>query len=197
VAATGVLAATAFATATNILVDPDHADGYRPDLMPGATRSARQLTGTIAEEREITGAHLLAADLRLGLLLANEARHRTIERLFGVSRDQANLLTLIALGVAAQATHDQLKRMLKAPGGPNRGDTFLAVGVVNGLLHELAGESADEVPFFGPLVALALVGSVSRPYASRLLHDVRSASQELRGSFRHRYGHLVQRSRTR
>jgi hypothetical protein len=43
---------------------------------------------------------MLLVDLRGGLMLLNEARCRTVERVFGVQRDHVNMTTVIALLVA-------------------------------------------------------------------------------------------------
>jgi hypothetical protein len=54
---------------------------------------------TVAEQ--IAGATLLLSDVRVAFMLANHARHRAIERLFGVTPAQSNLATLIVLALLA------------------------------------------------------------------------------------------------
>ena len=136
---------------------------------------------------ESSGARLLFSDIRVACLLLNEARHRTIERLFGVSRDQSNIVTLIAVGVLAEAAHDKAEHVLRGPGGPTRTDAALGSAALKGVVHGIAGPSSDT---FGILVAIALLGGLSGPALGRSLHGIRALSHRTRLSFNHRYGHL-------
>ena len=143
---------------------------------------------------------LLASDMRIAFLLLNEARYRTIERLFGVSRDQANLVTAIAALVIARAARDtstRTSRTLKGPGGPKRGDAVLGGAMLNQVLADLAGPSSKEMPAMGALIAIALVAAGSGPAVRRSARSVRAFSHELRHTFNHRYGRLIGPSQPR
>ena len=48
---------------------------------------------------------LLLADSRLTFAVLNDARYRTLNGVFGVSREQANLLTFVLLVGAADAAY--------------------------------------------------------------------------------------------
>ena len=66
------------------------------------------------------GAQMLVVDLWGTLMLLNEARYRTFERTFGVSRDQVNLTTVMLALVAAEAIHTQAQKV-KPSRRPTRG----------------------------------------------------------------------------
>jgi hypothetical protein len=46
---------------------------------------------------QLGGRRLLLTDLRLAFLFINDARYRAMQRTFGVSREQVNLATVIAV----------------------------------------------------------------------------------------------------
>lgn len=136
-------------------------------------------------------ARLLLTDMGVLLLLLDERRHRIVERLFGVSRDQSWLVTLIALLLLAEAAHEKSDRMLKGPGGPTRADVILSAATVRELLAGIPGPQTRETPLVATLVTIALVGAVVRPGLSWAAHEIRSSSRRARQSFNHRYGHLL------
>src|SRR5580700_7884794 len=53
------------------------------------------------------GTAMLLVDLRGTLMLLNEARYRSIEKVFGVPRDQVNVTTAILALLVAEAIHTQ------------------------------------------------------------------------------------------
>jgi hypothetical protein len=141
------------------------------------------------------GARLLITDLRVAYLLANEARYRALERVFGISRDQANFVTFALLLLTAETVSDKVERALHGIGGPTRADAALGTALANEVLGEIAGRPARDTPMFGALVALALVGGLSVPAVRRSMHGVSAASHHTLVAFRHRYGYLVAHGR--
>lgn len=159
-------------------------------------RVLRTAGATVDGERDIVledvgGARLLISDVRVALLLLDDARYRAVRRLFGVPRDQSWAVTLIALAVLAQAAHEKSDQMGRGPGGPTRADVALGAAVVRELLAAIPGPQARETPFVATLVTIALVGALARPGPSRAAHEIRSSSHRARQSFNHRYGHLL------
>ena len=140
---------------------------------------------------DVAGARLLVSDVRVALLLLDEARHRVVERLFGVSRDQSWPVTLIALALVAHAAHEKSDQMLRGPGGPTRSDVALAVATARELLTAIPGPSSQDTPLVGTLVTVAVVGALVRPGLSRTVHGISTSSRRARHSFNHRYGHLL------
>ena len=138
---------------------------------------------------ELGGASLLRSDLRVALLLANEARYRTIERVFGVPRDQANLVTLIGAVTLAAAVHDKVKLMITGPGGPTRGEALIGANALKDLVYAIGGPSARDTPLLGTLVATAVIGGLARPAVRGSVKEIKAFSHGIKGSFGHRYGH--------
>jgi hypothetical protein len=140
---------------------------------------------------EFGDARLLLSDLRVACLLINHARHRTIARLFGVPRDQANLLTLVAVMTLAGAVNDRIQTMLRGPSVPSLGDGLLAGASLRELLRGVAGPSAGDAPLLGTLLTIGVLGGIAVPAAAKSLRATRASSQRLHVAFRHRYGYLV------
>jgi hypothetical protein len=143
------------------------------------------------------GLRLLINDMTVAYLLLVEARHRVAARLFGVSRDDSFLVTLIALGVLAGALHDRASRVIAAPGVPSFGDTLLAAGVIKESVHGIAGAWSKDTPLFNTLLAIAVLGNLLRPVLRVSFRDVKASAHSARVAFDHRYGHLVRRGRRR
>ncbi len=144
----------------------------------------------VAHGEEISGTRLLRTDIRMACMLLNEARHRTIQGVFGVSRDQSNLVTLIALGVLAQGTHHHAVRVLKAP-GPRPADAVLGTAVLKELVHGIAGPDSKDTPLIGTLVAIAVLGRLSRPVFEDSFRAIRASARRTRAIFGQRYGHAA------
>jgi hypothetical protein len=151
---------------------------------------------TSNHRQEVDGAGLLFSDVRLALLLLDEARYRVVARLFGVPREKSYLVTVIALGLAAQAARDRATRMFKVPGGPSVGDSMIGAAVLRESVYGIAGALPSEAPFLGTLVAVAVLGRTFRPALKQSVHRVRASSHWVRAEFDGRYGHLI-RSNTR
>jgi hypothetical protein len=135
---------------------------------------------------EITGANLLLADLRTVVMLANDVRYRTLERLFGLPRAQANVATLVAIVAVAEAARAKLGRLAWAP-APSAGDLALGTATVRHLMLGPAADSAPTIPMFGALAAIAAGGTVVIPAAVRSVRGARSAAREVGSFFGRRY----------
>src|SRR5918997_3750964 len=130
--------------------------------------------------RPLSVGHLFLADSRTAFLLLNEARHRCLHSLFGVSREQENALTFVLLLGAASGTYEGARRVVRAP--LRIGGFESATGGV--LLREaafgVAGPSARATPLFGTLVAGALAGGLALPWLRRTAHAARATERRLR-----------------
>lgn len=116
------------------------------------------------------------SDPRLAYVLLKEARSHTLERVFGVPRDQQFLLSLVLLGMAGRAVTVRAQRALgSAPGRPNRNGLLLGTSLLDEAAHLLAGDSTPDAPLVGTLVAFALLAALVRPG----LHDVRGAARRM------------------
>ncbi len=131
-----------------------------------------------AETSDARAARVFLYDAGLVLTLANHARHLVLSRGFGVSRDQANLLTGVLVLGAAEATYATMRRALHSPVSA-RGASTGALALREGALV-LGGPAARRVPGYGALVALALAGGVALPLLRRGAHRARTAEQNQR-----------------
>jgi hypothetical protein len=141
--------------------------------------------------RESGGGRALARDMRLALLLGNEMRHRALARVFGTSREQANLITFLAALTLMQAASDRWRRMVSGPHAPSLGDDVLATASLRELLSGVAGLPSNESSQLGTLLALVFLGGLGGPSIARSVRGVRAGSARLDRGFRHRYGYLV------
>jgi hypothetical protein len=136
------------------------------------------------------GLRLLLSDMRLVGKLVNEARYRSLDRLFGISREDSTLVTLVALGTLGAAGQRAWAKFMEGPPLPEFGDTLLAVGGVQGLFSGMAGELARDSPDLLALVAFSVVATSVRPVVGRSWRTAHAATHAARMGFDHRYGHI-------
>lgn len=149
-------------------------------------------------EDDWEGLGLLFTDLRVGLLLLSEGRYQLLNRAFGISRDQANVVTLVLLGTMVAAAHQKLAGMAQPLTREQRADLWLGGAAARELISELAGAPARQTPHSGDLLMLVAAAVAAKPVirAAGELHPGRRLAGGFR-AFRHRYGHHLQAGRAR
>ncbi len=167
----------------------------RPDTV--RTAAGHEQGVALSRDGYVGGARLLVSDVRVAILLLDEARYRVVARLFGVPRDKSLLVTIVALGTVAGAAHGKAAQVLRVPAGPSVADTVMGAAVVRESVHRIAGAWSRDSPFFGTLVAVAVLGASFRPVLGASFRGVKASSHRARAGFDHRYGHLVRASRRR
>jgi hypothetical protein len=151
----------------------------------------------IRREGYFGGVELLAADARVASLFADEARRRTIQRLFGIPKaNKSGVVTAIALLTLAEAIRRQIDAAPR-PTPPKPIGVMFGIGLVKEAAYEIAGPSARQSPYFGTLLAFALMGASVRLGVRASTRGVSRASRKAFGEFEHRYGHLVRPNRPR
>jgi hypothetical protein len=120
-------------------------------------------------------ARLFFGDAAIVFMLLNDVRHRTVTRVFGVSRDDSNLVTVLAIGSAAVAVHGTAARVRAMRPHPSRSDGLIGASVLREVALGIAGEPSRAVPAAGALIGLALVGKSSRPMVRRTLRTTRES----------------------
>jgi hypothetical protein len=124
---------------------------------------------------------LFLADSRLALGALNYARYQAFNRVFGVQREQANLLTFVLVATAGAPAVAGLWRAVRAPlalaTGVNAGVGAFAVGEAT---RGVVGPAAGEVPHVEALLALAVAGGVAIPQLRRAFRGLRSAEHRVR-----------------
>jgi hypothetical protein len=153
---------------------------------------ADSVHGAVDGERreDYDGLRLLLSDVRVVGKLLNEARYHSVARLFGVSREDSVLVTVVALGALAAAGQRKAAKLLQGPPLPELGNVLLGGTGVGGLVQSVAGDVSQEIPGFGALVVLAVIATSMRPVARRSWHEARTATHAARMGFDHRYGHM-------
>jgi hypothetical protein len=140
---------------------------------------------------ELAGSRRLLSDMRTTFLLVDEARHRTIARLFAIPKDQENLLTLVVALMLAEAASEKLNRFRSMPGVPSLGDGLLGLGSLREVLCGVAGPASRETPTTAILLMGAVLAGGAGPAVVKSLHGLRSSSHRASVGFHHRYGYLV------
>ena len=130
---------------------------------------------------DVGAGRLFLADSRLALGALNYCRHQGLKRVFGVQREQANLLTLVLMVSAGPPMVAGLWRAVRAPlalaTGANAGVGAFAVREAT---RGVVGPGATEVPNAAALLALAIAGGVAIPQLRRALRGVRAAEHRVR-----------------
>jgi hypothetical protein len=178
-----------------------------PDVPPTSNAShdpasieaahAREAIREAVREEYFGGARLIFSDARVAYMLLNDARSRTIARIFGISGENSALVTMIALGLLAESVRAGVARALTAPGDTDLADAVIGVSVLRESARALAGGWSAESPMFVTLVAVAMVGHVARPAVAGAIRGIKASSHRARADFGHRYGHIIRPSHLR
>jgi hypothetical protein len=123
---------------------------------------------------------LFLADSRLALAAVNEIRHWGLNRLFGLSREQANLLTAVVAFTAADAAYETARRVVRAPLGVSGADAALGWFTVREAALGIAGPQDRNAPLTATLLTLAVLGGVVLPGVRRAAVAFREAERRVR-----------------
>jgi hypothetical protein len=142
-----------------------------------------------------SGAEQLTSDTGVALLLLRDGRNRACARIFGVSEQDAGLVTIIALAMLAHTANRKAHRVLSAFGLIHRSDGWLGEGALNEGFYRIAGDESRDVQFIGSLILAAVLLRSLRPVLRLSGHDLRVVAHRLRLDFDHRYGHVIRPNR--
>lgn len=141
---------------------------------------------------ESGGTRVLRTDLRIVLMLLNDARYRTMHRFLGLSREQANVATLVLALTGLGTAHESFRRLADGPVAmPSSTALIFGNSSLRELMRSIAGPDAGRTPLFGSLLVLALLGHPARRALAGAVRGARSSSRRMSGDFHHRYGYLV------
>ena len=110
---------------------------------------------------------LFLADSRLVLAVLNHLRYQGLNRVFGVSRDQANVVTVIVLLSAADGAYEAARRITGMRLRVSGADAAIGGFALREAGLRVAGPAAREIPGFPTLVALGIVGGLAAPTLRR------------------------------
>jgi len=114
--------------------------------------------------------------------VANHLRYQALNRAFGMSRDQANVLTAVLLLGAADGAYAATRRITGMRMRVSGTDAALGAFALRGAALDVAGPGARAIPGFGSLVALAMLGGLAVPGLRRTAQRMRAAEQRLRAA---------------
>jgi hypothetical protein len=146
-------------------------------MRASATATRSEIATTMSTNGNVGFARLFFGDAAIVFMLLNNARHRTVTRVFGVSRDDSNLVTVLVIGSAAVAVHGTAARVRAIR--PSRSDSLVGAAVLREAALGIAGEPSRAVPAAGALLALALVGKSSRPILRGVVRTTRESVQNV------------------
>jgi hypothetical protein len=142
------------------------------------------------------GTHqLFLTDSRLVLAVLNHLRYQALNRAFGVSREQANVVTAVLLLGAADGAYEATRRITGVRPPVSRGDAVVGAIALRDAALGIAGPSARAVPGFGTLVALGILGGIAAPGLRRTTQRMRAAEQRVRRERIRRYTAARDRAR--
>src|SRR3954452_14216620 len=110
-----------------------------------------------AAESEFGAGRLFLIDSRIAFTLLNQARYFALNRMFGTSREQANVLTAVLAVTAAGAAYESGQRMLRGPLRVSGADMAMGGCVLREAGIDVMGPGYRNVPGLGALITFALV----------------------------------------
>jgi len=145
-----------------------------------ATAGAPTIDGQAMDGGAPRAAQVFLSDTRLALTLLNHGRYFALQRVFGVPRDQVNLLSFVIALSAAGGAYETGRRLAHARLPFTGSDVAFGGVLVREGVFGIVGPSAREVPLAGTLLAGALVAGVALPGVRRALHNIRAAEHRVR-----------------
>jgi hypothetical protein len=125
---------------------------------------------------------LALADSRLALAVLNHLRYQALNKAFGTSREQANVLTAVVLVTAADAMYVTSRRVVGVRPHVTGADATLGAVALRDATLSVAGASNRAVPGFETLLTVAVLGGLAVPAVRRAAHGMRVAEQRLRAA---------------
>jgi hypothetical protein len=111
------------------------------------------------------------------LLLLNEARHRILARVFGLPREDANVISMVAAGALSAGLHSGARAVLGARPHLSVVGAAMGAGAVKATASRVAGASSAATPYFTTLLVLAVLVRGFGPMVRASLGGVRGSSR--------------------
>jgi hypothetical protein len=125
---------------------------------------------------------LFLTDSRLVLAVLNHLRYEALNRAFGVSREQANVVTAVLLLGVADGAYEATRRVTGMRPQVSGADAALGAVALRDAALGVAGPTVREVPGLGALVAFAILGGLAAPGLRRTAQRLRATEQRLRSA---------------
>jgi hypothetical protein len=122
----------------------------------------------------------MIGDALMGLLLLNDLRHRVLTRVFGISSQQANVMTVITVALVSEGVHSRAAKVRGARPHLSIADSAIGAVSLKEAAHGIAGPWSRSVPLFGALIAFAVLAKSFVPMVQASLHGAREALRDAR-----------------
>jgi hypothetical protein len=136
--------------------------------------------GGSTSDRAPGAGQVFVGDARLAVTALNEGRYFVLNRVLGVPREQANILTVALALAAADAAYATGRRVVRGPVPLSGSDATMGAMLIREGLLGIAGPAARKVPLGGTLLAVGLLGSVAAPELRQAIHRIRAAELRVR-----------------
>jgi hypothetical protein len=113
-------------------------------------------------DKNVVTGRMLFGDAIITFLLFNEARRRIVVRVYGVPREDSELMTGIAIGSVAKGVQSGA-RVIAAWVVPSFAATVMGAGALKEAANSIAGDWSRTVPAFGTLITVAVVAKSFGP----------------------------------
>jgi hypothetical protein len=131
---------------------------------------------------EFGTSQLFLTDARLVLATVNHLRYRALDHTLGLSRQQANVLTAVALLSVADGAYEAMRRITSVRPHVSGTDAALGGLALREASLSMAGPRVRAIPGFGALVAFGILGGFAVPALRRAGRRMRAAEQRLRAA---------------
>jgi hypothetical protein len=146
------------------------------------------MAATPADRTDFGAGRLVLSDARLALGVLNYARYETLRRVFGVSREDANLLTFVLLLGGADLGLRGSRQAVRATRKLSRTDSAMGGFALRTALLGITGQSPRDVPpLFGTLLAAAMLAGLFLPGLRRAAVSLRATEHRVRLERERRY----------
>jgi len=129
---------------------------------------------------EFGAPQLFYTDARLVFAMLNHLRYQALNHTLGLSREQANVLTIVVLLAAADGAYETTRRITRMRPHVSGADAAIGAAAVREASLSLAGPSVRAIPGLGALVGLAILGRFALPAVRQAARKVRATEQRLR-----------------
>ena len=109
----------------------------------------------------------------------NQCRHLALNRVLGMPREQANLLTFVLALAAADAAFATTRRVVHGPFPLSGSDAAMGGVLIHEAVFGIAGPAARKVPLTGTLLTVAMLGALV-PRLRRTVRGIRAAELRVR-----------------
>jgi hypothetical protein len=140
----------------------------------------RGMNATAPAQPEFGTGRLFLADSRMALAVLNHVRYQVLERSFGVSREQANVLTFVLVASAADAAYVATRKVVRVPLRLSATDSAIGAIALRDAALRVVGPEAREGPLVGTLLAFAIVGRFALPALREGTARLRAAERRVR-----------------